>query len=1245
MRMTRLRLIVIVLLLLSLAFLGCSGTTTNSSAKLTSIEVTPTNPSIAKGTSQQLTATGIYSDNTTKDLTGSVTWYTSDAAVATIDNTGWVTAGATGAVAISASNGRSMTGTITGTTLLTVTPATLVSIAVNPTNPSIAKGTAQQFTATGTFSDNTTQDLTGSATWASANTSVATVNNGGMAASVQPGSSDISAVYGGKSAATTLTVTPATLVSIAVTPTNPSIVKGTTRQFAATGTYTDNSTQDLTASASWSSSNTGVATISDSTGSKGLAASASVGTTTITAAYSGKNETTTLTVTAPTLASITVTPADPSIALGTTKQFTATGTYSDSTTQDLTTSVTWSSSSPGVAAVSNAAGTKGLATSVTTGSTTITATSGSVSGYTTLSVTPAQLTSIAITPTNPQIAKGTTKQFTATGTYTDASTQDLTTSATWSSSSTGIATISNAAGSKGLATSVATGSTTITAISGIVSGTTTLTITSANLTSIAVTPANPTVAMGTTKQFTATGTYTDSSTQDLSSSATWSSSSSGVATISNAAGSKGLLTPVSAGSVIVSAILSSVTGTTSATITSISLGEAVDATSLTWTAGGNASWFGQSATSYNGGDAAQSGGIVDSQISSVQTTVNGPGSLTFYWKVSSESGYDYLNFYIDGALQTGSISGEVAWTQKTFSIVSGSHTLKWEYAKDDSISEGLDAAWLDEVVFSQTTAPTSGKIIFSKQEPAGYYDLWMMNPDSTNQQRLTDEAKNGLDSLNPTVFPDGKKVLFARNYNIFVLDTATLQATALTTDGASGTYAYGSPHLSPDGTKIAYSRGQSIAGSCSACTTYEIWIMNADGTNKTQMTNNSYRDGEALFSPDGTKLLLTHYQGAPSSDCCNETDVYIMDIATKVETKLYGTTGYDWGIAWSSAGILIRSSDPNYVILRIQSDGTGLTTLFDATKQVVTVTYSPDGTKLVYASDISGSYNLYVSNADGTSPVQITNSVTVYGDYSAWGNVQSAVKIAFVKSNDIWMTNDHGNSPVNITNSAEIETTPRLSPDASKIAYLSDQSGRYEIWIMNADGVNKTQITNNNTTYQVTPGDTPAWSPDGQWLYFGSAGAGDGEVWKIKTDGTGLTQLTNVSGYNTQSFDISLDGSKVCFDRGVQGNGYSNQLYTANADFTSPIVRQASNAPHRSQFSPDGTKIVYQAASGGQPGTHIVNADGTNDVFVTSSIHAGWHPDGTKLLITEGGNLYWINIDGTNQSLVTTGADWQASAK
>ncbi|HEX3745090.1 MAG TPA: SBBP repeat-containing protein, partial [Bryobacteraceae bacterium] len=262
---------------------------------------------------------------------------------------------------------------------LTNTPATLVSLAVTPANPSIVKGQTQQFIATGTYSDSSTQNLTNSATWTSATPAAATIVAGGLATGVGIGTSTIGASAGAIGGSTVLTVTAATLVSLAVTPANPSIVKGQTQQFIATGTYSDSSTQNLTNSVTWTSATPAAATIV----AGGLATGVGVGTSTISASAGAIGGSTVLTVTAATLVSLAVTPANPSIVKGQTQQFIATGTYSDSSTQNLTNSATWTSATPAAATI--VAG--GLATGVGVGTSTISATAGAIGGSTVLTVT------------------------------------------------------------------------------------------------------------------------------------------------------------------------------------------------------------------------------------------------------------------------------------------------------------------------------------------------------------------------------------------------------------------------------------------------------------------------------------------------------------------------------------------------------------------------------------------------------------------------------------------------------------------------------------------------------------------------------------------------------------------------------------------------------------------------------------------------------------------------------------------
>ena len=138
----------------------------------------------------------------------------------------------------------------------------------------------------------------------------------------------------------------------------------------------------------------------------------------------------------------------------------------------------------------------------------------------------------------------------------------------------------------------------------------------------------------------------------------------------------------------------SVHWTPAARTPSTSLADALD-TSLDVVTSGDQDWYRTTYPYYHGGDSAESGDISDNQVSQMEVWVEGPGSGSFYWKVSSEEDYDWLEFYVDGVLK-GRISGEVDWTQKTYTVTgSGTHSLLWQYIKDSSGSEGDDSGWVD----------------------------------------------------------------------------------------------------------------------------------------------------------------------------------------------------------------------------------------------------------------------------------------------------------------------------------------------------------------------------------------------------------------------------------------------------------------------------------------------------------------------------------------------------------------------
>jgi hypothetical protein len=138
----------------------------------------------------------------------------------------------------------------------------------------------------------------------------------------------------------------------------------------------------------------------------------------------------------------------------------------------------------------------------------------------------------------------------------------------------------------------------------------------------------------------------------------------------------------------------------------IQLCDALDNCNLTFVTGGAASWFGQTQVSQDGVDAAQSGVITHEQESFLTTTVNGSGTLSFFWKVSSEPDFDFLELRIDGALDRR-VSGEIDWVRVELNLPGPTHTVQWRYIKDESENTGLDRAWVDQVGFvANQTAPT-----------------------------------------------------------------------------------------------------------------------------------------------------------------------------------------------------------------------------------------------------------------------------------------------------------------------------------------------------------------------------------------------------------------------------------------------------------------------------------------------------------------------------------------------------------
>ena len=673
---------------------------------LTSITISPSSPSIHLGYNSQFSAIGVYSDGSNRNITDEVTWHSGTPAVAVFSvnprEEGMASSLTTGTTDVYASK-----DTVDSNhTTLTVTGATLESITIDQVNPSLALGTGMTFTARGHYSDGSEISPLVGVTWNSSNTGTATINpSTGLINTVAPGTTNVTATLSTvTSSVSTLTVTGAVLQTIEVTPAGVSVPLGVDQQFVATGVFSDSSRQNLTDQVTWNSSDIGAVQFSGVAGEEGLAISVAAGSSNVTAQKGGiASNTVNMTVTAATLESITIDQVNPSLGIGGTMTFTATGRYSDGSTVSPLAGVTWNSSNVGTAAIDPSTG---VVATVQLGNTNVTATSGSVtSNVSTLSVTSAILSSIDVTPAGPlSLARGIDQQFAATGHYSDGTTRNITDEVTWISSNTSAVEFSGVPGEEGMAISKAVGTTNVTAQRGaVISNTTVFNVTAKELVSITLSPSSGSILVAETISFTAVGHYTDGSTDDPLAGVTWNSNPNSVATIT----SGGVATGVTEGSTNITATLGTVTSSPAPlTVVGTTLDETEDFNmwplagwtiidnlggTYVWSYNNNPSFMNKSYTAVNPNATQGSGtGALAStwewtnSTQPVNTTMISP-SYNLSGKTSAAISYKYYFYVLEDSTYSGietarvdvSVNGGSSWTTiKTYpsGTVTGSGT-------------------------------------------------------------------------------------------------------------------------------------------------------------------------------------------------------------------------------------------------------------------------------------------------------------------------------------------------------------------------------------------------------------------------------------------------------------------------------------------------------------------------------------------------------------------------------------------
>ncbi|MBT4482175.1 MAG: DUF5050 domain-containing protein, partial [Candidatus Latescibacteria bacterium] len=434
----------------------------------------------------------------------------------------------------------------------------------------------------------------------------------------------------------------------------------------------------------------------------------------------------------------------------------------------------------------------------------------------------------------------------------------------------------------------------------------------------------------------------------------------------------------------------------------------------------------------------------------------------------------------------------------------------------------------------------------------------------------------------------------------------------------------------------------------------EIYVMSADGSNQTRITNNSYNDSVPSWSPDGSKIVFT-------SNRDGNYEIYIMNADGTNQTRLTDYPSEDNVPSWSPDGSKIAfytnrdgGGDQIYVM---NADGSNQTRLTLSAGNYAS-SWSPDGSKITFHSNRDGNNEVYIMNADGSNQTRLTNN-SANDYYSSWSPDGS--QIVFQSDRDgsfeIYSMLPDGTNQTNLTNNSSIDDFGFWSPDGTQISFTSDRDGNKEIYLMSSDGTNQTRLTNNSAVDYY-----PSWKPTSTSTITLNSPNGS-ESWEASTTQNITWTSSNVTNVKLEyTTDNGSSWTDIVASTAASAGTYawtvpirpSTNCKVRVSDASDAGVNDSSNAVFTITES-TGETILFASQRDGNTEVYVMNANGTNQTRLiynsAEDYNATWSPDGSKIAFESNrdGNqeIYVMDADGSNTTRLTnnSGIDWNPSWK
>jgi Tol biopolymer transport system component/DNA-binding winged helix-turn-helix (wHTH) protein len=512
-------------------------------------------------------------------------------------------------------------------------------------------------------------------------------------------------------------------------------------------------------------------------------------------------------------------------------------------------------------------------------------------------------------------------------------------------------------------------------------------------------------------------------------------------------------------------------------------------------------------------------------------------------------------------------------------------------------------------VFDAAISPDGKNVVYAISD-GGRQSLWMRQTATQSQVQIIAPAEHVFTGLNFS--PDGNYIYYSvlsrdsRQRALFQVETLggapkklleNLRAEALS--------------FSPDGRQFAFVRYTPGKEST-------LIIANADGTaERILLTSN--QPGlihYPAWSPDGKRIAY----GVMNTESNDSTifEAQVADGSTKPLTarRWFRIVGLSW-VSDGSGLMMLATPDQSFVYQLWQlpyPEGEAQRLTNDLNSYTHVSLTADSGTLAVVQSERQS--NIWVAPVGDMSRARpVTSGPGKSDNCASWAPDGRIVYQSNAGGADnIWITNADGSNPQQLTSNARINQCPAVSPDGRYIVFQSDRTGIPHIWRMNIDGGDQRQLTNGGGGAQ-----NPQYSPDGRWIVYRTALGGRPTVWKMRADGGDPVQLT---GELSLAPTVSPDSTLVAYTYAVEN---SPGIAVAPLEGGEPLKRFAAprTLVRPLRWTPDGRAIAYIDNKDGVTNVFAQPLDGGNRVqltnFTSDSLFSfAFSPDGKQLALARG---------------------------